>query len=107
MAAGSGLIQPLDSPLRVLDKIMDPRRGAGTKALDVLTGANVVNVDPDRALQQQVTRAVESNPDIQKYTGFYSESDDPDTLELLKRYQEVKAANKAKREAQRAKGDIL
>lgn len=102
MAAGTGLIQPLDSPLRILDQLLDERRGAGTKALDLLTGAKVVNVDPDLALQQQLQEALKENPDVRQYRGYYADDgDDGDdaTQALIRAYQEAKARMKAKRKA--------
>jgi hypothetical protein len=98
--AGSGMIQPLDSPLRLIDKAIDDRKSPAMKALDILTGANVVSVDPDRALQQQLTQDLKANPNIRQYRGFYSDSDDDATDALLKKYQAAKARLKAKRAAE-------
>lgn len=97
MAAGTGLIQPLDSPLRFLDQLLDERRGAGTKALDLLTGAKVVNVDPDLALQQQLQEALKENPDVRQYRGYYADEGDDATQALIRAYQDAKARMKAKR----------
>lgn len=97
--AGSGAIQPLDSPLRLIDKAMDDSKSPFMKALDLLTGANVVSVDPDLALQQQLTQELKANPQIKQYRGFYSDGGDDATDALLKKYQAAKARLKAKRAA--------
>ncbi len=97
--AGAGAIQPLDSPLRLLDKAMSDKTSPAMKALDLLTGANVVSVDPDRALQQQLTQELQQNPQITQYRGFYANGNDGPTEALLKKYQAAKARLKAKRAA--------
>ncbi len=100
--AGTGMIQPLDTALRTADDIVDPRHGPLTKALDLLTGTNVVSVDQDRALQQRLQQALETNPQVAQHRSFYDRSGDPETQALLHAYNAAKARNKAKRVAQEA-----
>lgn len=100
--SGTGLIQPLDTPLRMIDKAIDPRRDGLTKGLDLLTGANVVSVDQDRALQQRLQETLQQSPDVAQYRGFFDKSKDPQTQALLQAYSQVKARVKAKRLAQEA-----
>jgi hypothetical protein len=95
--AQTGMIQPLDSLLRTIDDATDPRHNELTRLLDSLTGINVASVDPDRALQQQLQRALESDPDIRQYRSFYDPSGDPAAAELLRQYGEAKKKVKAKR----------
>ncbi len=97
VAAGTGLLQPVDSPLRTLGKAFDDRRDLGTKALDLLTGANVVSVDPDLALRQQLQALLEANPDVRQHRSFYGDAEDEPTQRLLAAYQAAKARLKAKR----------
>jgi hypothetical protein len=97
--AQTGMIQPIDSLLRTIDDATDPRHNELTRLLDSLTGINVASVDPDRALQQQLQRALESDPDIRQYRSFYDPSGDPAAAELLQQYAEAKKKVKAKRAA--------
>lgn len=97
--AGTGLIQPLDSILSTAGKVIDDRRGAGAKALDMLTGANVVSVDPDLALQQQLQEALKTNPDVRQYRGYFADSGDDATQALIRAYSDAKAKLKKKRKA--------
>jgi hypothetical protein len=95
--SGTGLISPLDQPLRTLDKLFDDRRSGGTKALDLLTGANVVNVDPAVALRQELEQALESDPSIQQHRSFFDSTKDPKAQALLAKYKEAQKKVKAKR----------
>jgi hypothetical protein len=97
--ASTGLIQPLTQPLTIAGKLADDRHGAGTKALDLLTGANVVSVDPDVALQQQLQQSLQTNPAVQQYRGFFNQSKDPQTQALLEAFKAAKSRVKAKRQA--------
>lgn len=97
--AGAGLTQPVESALRTIGKIADDRTTAGTKALDLLTGASITNVDPDRALQQRLTAYLRANPEVASIQSLYSKSDDPEVKALLKQLNEAKAKVKQKREA--------
>ncbi len=97
--AGTGLIQPLDSPLRFLDQLFDSRRGMGTKAIDMLTGAKVTSVDPALAQQQHLQELLKTNPDVRQYRGYYADQGDGGAQALIKAFQEAKARVKAKRAA--------
>ncbi len=98
--AGSGLIAPLDAPLRVLDDIFDAKKPLGARALDVLTGAQVVTVDEDKALQQQLTAFLERNPDVASSRNLYSRSNDPQTQAVIAHLKQVKERMRKKREAE-------
>lgn len=97
--SNTGLIQPLETPMNTIGKILDDRHSFGDKALDLLTGANVVSVDPNLALQQQLTKALEASPDVRQSRNLYSTDDtDADTVALLKELAHLKnAARKARR----------
>lgn len=95
--SGTGLIEPLDQPLRSIDKLLDDRRSGGVKALDLLTGANVVNVDPAIALRQQLEQALASDPSIQQHRSFFDSTKDPKAQALLAQYKEAQKKVKAKR----------
>jgi hypothetical protein len=101
--AGAGLTQPVESSLRLLGKLADDRGTAGTKALDLLTGASVVNVDPDRALQQRLTAFLRANPEIASVESLYSKTDDPQAQQLIK---ELAAARKRLKEKRQASAPI-
>lgn len=104
VAAGTGLLQPIDSPLRLLNQATDERRGLGTKALDLLTGANVVSVDPNRALQQQLQRELEADPTVQQHRSFYQQSKDPETQARIAAFNAAK--QRAKEHARALAADV-
>lgn len=97
--AGTGLIQPLTTPLNQLGQLLDDRTGAGDKALSFLTGTRVVNVDEDRALRQRLQEFLENNPNVSSYQAFYQQNEDPETQALIKALAEAKKRMKLKREA--------
>lgn len=97
--AGTGLIQPIATPLNQIGQLIDERTGAGDKALSLLTGTRVVNVDEDRALRQRLQEFLSNNPDVEQFQSFYQNSPDPETQALIKALNEVKRRMKAKREA--------
>ncbi len=99
LAAGAGLTQPIESALRLGGKLADDRQTAGMKAIDLLTGANVVTVDTDRALQQRLTNYLRNRPDIASVQSLYSKTKDPEGLALIKALSEAKKRGKAKRKA--------
>lgn len=103
MAAGTGLLAPIDQPLRFLDDVLDNRKSPGVRALDVMTGANVVSVDPDKALQQRLQADLETNPDVQQVRSLYTKSDDPETQAALAELNAAKARLRQKRQAEAAK----
>lgn len=98
-AAGTGLIQPLASVAGTAGKIADDRRSAGTKALDLLTGANVVSVDPDVALRQQLQAVLNRNPSIAQIKTPVNVGKDPEVAELLAALRETKKRIKDKKSA--------
>lgn len=104
VAAGTGLLQPLDSPLRLLNQAADDRHSAPVKALDLLTGANVVSVDPNRALQQQLQQELESDPTVQSHRSFYQQSKDPETQARIAAFNAAK--QRAKEHAQAMAADL-
>ncbi len=106
IAAGTGLLQAIDSPARLIDKAIDSRRSAGTKALDLLTGANVTSVDANRALQQQLQEQLEANPEVRSVKSLYSTGGDPETQAMLDRYNEAKKRIRDKRTKAKAM-DVL
>lgn len=96
--AGTGLIQPLTTPLNQLGQLLDDRTSAGDKALTFLTGTRTVNVDEDRALRQRIQDYLQNNPDVGQFTAFYQQNPDAATQALIRELAEVKKRQKAKRE---------
>ncbi len=94
-----GILAPFDVPARQLDKLLNQDRSLGTKALDLLTGANVVSVDEDRALQQQLQQLLANNPDVRQHRSFYDTTGDPETQAMLEAYKKAKSRVKAKRQS--------
>lgn len=95
--AGTGMIQPLDSPLRLVDKAIDPRRSTIVKALDLLTGANVQSVDPDRAEQMRINELLVRNPSVKQYRTFWQSDDDRDQ-DVVAQLESVRGASKRLRD---------
>lgn len=100
-------LTPADQLARTVGKATDDRRGLGVKALDLLTGANVVDVDPDRAMQQRLTEALASDPTVLQARTPINTSRDPDTAELIKQLRAIKHRQKQARMAEAAKGNVL
>jgi hypothetical protein len=99
LASTTGLLTAPDSVLRNIGKVTDSRRSLPIRALDVLTGADVVSVDKDRAIQQQLTDRLEANPDVNQVRSLYTRSDDPETKALLEALAAAKLRLKKKRKA--------
>jgi len=97
VAAGTGLLAPIDAPLRQIGDFIDSDRTPGVRALDLLTGANVVSVDEDRAISQQLTKALEERPDIRQYRSLYSTGGDPAANAALQELREAKQRLREKR----------
>lgn len=102
MLAGTGAIQPVADTISTLGKITNPDRGVANKALDLLTGANVVTVDKDLALQQMLQQALNANPSVHKYTSLYQTDKDAETQAFLKELAALKAKMRKKKDAQTA-----
>lgn len=96
---GTGLTQPLESLAGTVGKLADNRQSGGLKALDFLTGANVVSVDPDRALQQRLTEYLRQNPEVASIQSLYTKTDDPEAVALIRELNSAKARLRAKRQA--------
>lgn len=94
--AGTGMIQPIAAPLQTLSPLWDDRRSIGDTALNMLTGAKVVSVDPDRARLQRLREDIETNPEIEKVVTPYTRSQNAETQNLLNAYRE--ARKQARRE---------
>jgi hypothetical protein len=99
MLAGTGLIQPFDSPLRMADRALDSRKSIGARAIENILGANVVSVDQERALQQMLQQALEKNPTVHKHVDLYQTDKDPKTQKLLEELRASKARVKAEKKA--------
>jgi hypothetical protein len=97
-----GLTQA-DQLLRTVGKAGDGRRGVGAKVLDLLTGANVVNVDPDRALQQRLNDALASNPNVLQTRTPINIGKDPDVAQLIQELRAVRKRVKAQKAASAVK----
>lgn len=100
--AGTGLIQPISSPIGQLGRLIDDKASLPEDLLSLGTGVNTVAVDEDMALRQQLEESLKRNPDIRSATSLYSESDDPETVDLLRQLTAAKARLSAKRKAAKA-----
>lgn len=98
--AGTGLVQPLVSPINQLGRLIDDKGSLPEDLLSLTTGANIVHVDEDQALRQKLEDRLKRNPDIRSYTSLYSESKDPRAEALLKALAEAKKRIKEKKARQ-------
>lgn len=93
--AGTGLIQPLASPVQYLSGLADERRNVGEKALGALTGARIESVDEDKALQQMLTEYLRKNPSVASYQALYDRGNDPEVARILSAISEIKKRRSA------------
>jgi hypothetical protein len=94
----SGLgLNPLDPAVQVLSDLFDKKKTAGGRALDMLTGANVVSVDEQAELQRLLQRTLDDRDDVKKHTSLYQQGDDEVTAGLLAEYERVKKAVRERR----------
>lgn len=77
-------------------KFADERTSLPETAVNLLTGARIQSVDPQRAIQQRLQAFLERSPDIGQFRSFYSQ--DPDAQELI---QNLTSARKALKEKQK------
>ena len=77
----------------------DDRLDPATKALDLLTGAKIMSVDPDRAYAQRVQATLERNPNVGRYAVPFAVNGDAESQRLVAELREVKKRIKAKRAA--------
>lgn len=100
IVAGTGLIQPISSPVQYLSGMLDPRKSTAEAIGTAITGARVSSVDEDRALQQLVEEKLKSDPSIQRYEALFAYSPDPEQQALLDELKRVKAQIRAKKQAE-------
>lgn len=99
LLSGAGLIAPVDQPLRTINRAIDDRKSVGLRALDLLTGADVVSVDPDRALSQRLSDYLARHPEVSQRRDLYTMSDDPEVQALLTELRAAKERLRQKRKA--------
>jgi hypothetical protein len=84
---------PVTRQIRQIDKLMDDRRSAWVKTLDLITGAKIYSVDEDRELRRRirdylVLKAQEG--DIGAINRFFATGDtDPVLTRLIKDYYKI------------------
>lgn len=97
IAQSTGALAPIDTPLKLIDQMLDDRKDPATKALGMLTGANVVTVDPLRAKAQQLQEELDRNPDVSSFAHLTSK--DADAQELIRELMDVQKKMKQRRKA--------
>lgn len=93
-------LNPLDPLVGQVGKLLDKKKSATGTGLDLLTGANVVSVDENQALQQLLQRSLDANPQVRKHTSMYTMDGDQETKDILAEYNRVKGEVKKHRAAQ-------
>jgi len=97
MLAGTGVIQPIASPISTLSSLFSPDESTGASLLNTLTGAKVKTVDEQAALRQLLSDYLAASPDVQSYQSFYQQSKDPEIQALMKQLLQVKQAMKERK----------
>lgn len=97
--AGTGLIQPIASPVNTISGLFDDRQGALMTGLNTLTGLRNTSVDEDATLRRLLADYLRSNPNVQQFTSFYQGSPDEENQALLNQLKEIQARMKLKRMA--------
>jgi hypothetical protein len=89
------------------DKLLDDRKGLGAKALNLLTGVRVTDVDTDKAravdLRNALDEILRGHPHLSRYSSFYVKPEDaaeltPEEVGLMRLYTELQ--DRAKQYAQ-------
>jgi hypothetical protein len=92
------------------DKLMDPRKSWGQKALNLATGVKVtdVNVDKQRAIDTRnaLKQIMDGHPNLSRYSSFYVKPEDakdltPEEIELMRAYATQQAQAKVYAKSQR------
>lgn len=91
---------PLDPVISQVSKAMNPDASPAAKGLDLFTGANVVSVDEQQALQQLLQQTLEANPQVRKHLSLYQVNGDDDTQSILAEYNRVSHDVHARKKAQ-------
>lgn len=106
-AVAQGLANtPATRFLTMVDKLQDPRKGIVPKALNLLTGVRVSDVDMEKTRAIETRRALEEllkgNPAISQYTNLYVKPEDQAKL-TPEEIQQLQVMSRLQANAQRAK----
>jgi hypothetical protein len=96
---GTGLIQPLTSPLTQLEHMTDDRHSLATRLLNTFTGANIVSVDPKVAEQQVLQKALSLDPNVTQYIRFQPTNGDTQAKGLINQMNKARSAVAAEKKA--------
>ncbi len=86
---------PLTRFVTSADKLMDPRKSWSQKALNLLTGARVTDVDTDKQraidLRSALEEMMRGHPHLSRYQSFYVQPEDvesltPEEIEMMRMY---------------------
>lgn len=97
-AAGTGLLQPIDSLVKLGANLTSDKKSTGEKALQFLTGARFESVDQDAAEQQIIQQYLKNNPQVGQAQTYFSKGNE-DVDALIKALRESKKRAKAARES--------
>jgi hypothetical protein len=100
-AAGAGLLQPIVSPLNMVEQATDPKSGLAEKAGRMIFGAKVATNDPDRALIAKLEQRLAKNPAVKERIVFFGGSDEEKQInrELAAARRRLKLKADKKKEA--------
>ena len=104
---------PLTRFFTSADKLTDPRKEWWQKALNVLSGARVTDVDTEKQRAVETRAALEdimrSHPTLSEFTNFYVKPEDTakltgEEIEMMRKYTELQ--DRAKKYAKSKRGQI-
>ena len=101
--SGTGIGQPVETPVRMLSQLADERTTTGQRLLNVLTGARIETSDPDRAAVQIIQEQLRKDPEAKVFRSYYGGSED--TEGLIEALKAAKKRLKAKADA-KAQADV-
>ncbi len=101
IAAGTGLLAPVTGLIGQYKTATNEKVSPGLRAADLLTGAKVVESDPDAAFRQILDEKLRGDPRAQRAVSYYQRpgEEDPEITEMIHGLADARRRARAKREA--------
>ena len=96
----TGLIQPVETQFRQIDRLTDERMSPGARLLNTLTGVNLVSNDPDRATLRILQNQLGTDPRANVHLTYHGGSEEVEGL--IDQLREARKRLKEKREKREA-----
>lgn len=99
LAQGTGLIQPISTPIQTISGFMDERRSIPETLVSQLVGPRIIPVDESLALKQLAERRLREKPSIMQSRTFYEQQKTEEGQALLEELREARKKIKDKKAA--------